>query len=236
MGSTSSLSSLGGSSGSTSASCRRTSTLARSDGGGAGSSRSSRGRTNSRIEVRSSIRFSKGVPVSAQARRRRSLFTASAMPDSALLMRCASSTTTRSQRRFRAACRSARRVSKPTRWTWAGVRHCTSRSWGVPRTGDSRSSGARRLLPLSQSGRRTCAGASGALRRPTSRNGCMNPEAVAAVMDGPMSRELLGSSVPGRLAYVGVDGDPGWYPSASSGTARRWWYARRRRVAGRTGR
>jgi hypothetical protein len=36
----------------------------------------------------------------------------------------------------------------------------------------------------------------------------MNREAVAAVMDRPISRELLGSSVPARLAYVGVDGDP----------------------------
>lgn len=36
----------------------------------------------------------------------------------------------------------------------------------------------------------------------------MNTEQVAAVMDKPISSELLGSSIPARLAYVGMDGDP----------------------------
>lgn len=36
----------------------------------------------------------------------------------------------------------------------------------------------------------------------------MDPQAVADVMSRPISEELLGSGIPARLAYVGVDGDP----------------------------
>ncbi len=36
----------------------------------------------------------------------------------------------------------------------------------------------------------------------------MNREDVAEVLAKPISQELLGSSIPARLAYVGVDGEP----------------------------
>lgn len=37
----------------------------------------------------------------------------------------------------------------------------------------------------------------------------MNPNDVAEVLAGPISQELLvGSSIPARFAYIGVDGDP----------------------------
>ena len=36
----------------------------------------------------------------------------------------------------------------------------------------------------------------------------MNQQDIADVMGRPISRELLGSSIPARVAYVGVDGDP----------------------------
>jgi Pyridoxamine 5'-phosphate oxidase len=36
----------------------------------------------------------------------------------------------------------------------------------------------------------------------------MDRQDVAAVMAKPISRELLGSSIPARFAYIGVDGDP----------------------------
>ena len=36
----------------------------------------------------------------------------------------------------------------------------------------------------------------------------MSREDVAEVLAKPISQELLGSSIPARLAYVGVDGEP----------------------------
>jgi len=36
----------------------------------------------------------------------------------------------------------------------------------------------------------------------------MNQHDVMAVLDEPLSRELLGSGIPARLAYTGLDGDP----------------------------
>jgi nitroimidazol reductase NimA-like FMN-containing flavoprotein (pyridoxamine 5'-phosphate oxidase superfamily) len=36
----------------------------------------------------------------------------------------------------------------------------------------------------------------------------MNRQAIADVLAKPISQELLGSSIPARLAYVGVDGGP----------------------------
>jgi hypothetical protein len=36
----------------------------------------------------------------------------------------------------------------------------------------------------------------------------MMPQDVAAVMEKPISQELLGSSIPARFSYVGLDGDP----------------------------
>ena len=36
----------------------------------------------------------------------------------------------------------------------------------------------------------------------------MTHEEIAEVLAKPISRELLGSSIPARLAYVGVDGGP----------------------------
>ncbi|WP_229070573.1 pyridoxamine 5'-phosphate oxidase family protein [Actinoplanes sp. DH11] len=36
----------------------------------------------------------------------------------------------------------------------------------------------------------------------------MNREDIAAVLDKPISRELLASSIPARLAYTGIDGAP----------------------------
>jgi hypothetical protein len=36
----------------------------------------------------------------------------------------------------------------------------------------------------------------------------MHPQDVTEVLAKPISRELLGSSIPARLAYVGVDGEP----------------------------
>ena len=36
----------------------------------------------------------------------------------------------------------------------------------------------------------------------------MDDDAVAEVMAKPISTELLGSSIPARLAYIGIDGDP----------------------------
>jgi nitroimidazol reductase NimA-like FMN-containing flavoprotein (pyridoxamine 5'-phosphate oxidase superfamily) len=36
----------------------------------------------------------------------------------------------------------------------------------------------------------------------------MNRNDVTEVLSKPISRELLGSSIPARLAYTGVDGDP----------------------------
>jgi hypothetical protein len=34
------------------------------------------------------------------------------------------------------------------------------------------------------------------------------PQDVAAVMEKPISQELLGSGIPARFSYVGLDGDP----------------------------
>jgi pyridoxamine 5'-phosphate oxidase-like protein len=45
----------------------------------------------------------------------------------------------------------------------------------------------------------------------------MNREDIAEVMARPISRELLESSIPARLAYVGVDGEPRVIPIAF------WW-------------
>lgn len=42
----------------------------------------------------------------------------------------------------------------------------------------------------------------------------MKREDVAEVMSKPISRELLESSIPARLSYVGVDGDPRVIPIA----------------------
>jgi hypothetical protein len=42
----------------------------------------------------------------------------------------------------------------------------------------------------------------------------MNREDVAEVLARPLSRELLGSSIPARLAYVGIDGAPRAIPIA----------------------
>jgi nitroimidazol reductase NimA-like FMN-containing flavoprotein (pyridoxamine 5'-phosphate oxidase superfamily) len=42
----------------------------------------------------------------------------------------------------------------------------------------------------------------------------MRREDVAEVLAGPISRELLGSSIPARLAYVDVDGEPRVIPIA----------------------
>jgi len=42
----------------------------------------------------------------------------------------------------------------------------------------------------------------------------MNREDVAEVLAKPISQELLGSSIPARLAYVGVDGEPRVIPIA----------------------
>jgi hypothetical protein len=42
----------------------------------------------------------------------------------------------------------------------------------------------------------------------------MEPDKIAEVMAQPISRELLASSIPARLAYVGVDGDPRVVPVA----------------------
>jgi hypothetical protein len=36
----------------------------------------------------------------------------------------------------------------------------------------------------------------------------MKPQDVEAVMEKPISQELLGSSIPARFSYVGLDGDP----------------------------
>jgi Pyridoxamine 5'-phosphate oxidase len=36
----------------------------------------------------------------------------------------------------------------------------------------------------------------------------MKPQDVAAVMEKPISQDLLGSSIPARFSYVGLDGDP----------------------------
>jgi hypothetical protein len=40
------------------------------------------------------------------------------------------------------------------------------------------------------------------------RGGFMNQRAVEEILGKPISVELLSSSIPARLAYVGVDGDP----------------------------
>lgn len=42
----------------------------------------------------------------------------------------------------------------------------------------------------------------------------MDANQVAEVLAKPLSRELLGSSIPARLAYTGVDGDPRVIPIA----------------------
>jgi nitroimidazol reductase NimA-like FMN-containing flavoprotein (pyridoxamine 5'-phosphate oxidase superfamily) len=42
----------------------------------------------------------------------------------------------------------------------------------------------------------------------------MNPEQVAAELAKPISAELLGSGIPARLAYVGLDGGPRVVPIA----------------------
>jgi hypothetical protein len=42
----------------------------------------------------------------------------------------------------------------------------------------------------------------------------MDRNDVTEVLDKPISRELLGSSIPARLAYTGVDGDPRVVPVA----------------------
>jgi general stress protein 26 len=42
----------------------------------------------------------------------------------------------------------------------------------------------------------------------------MNREEVAEVLAKPISQELLGSSIPARLAYVGIDGSPRAIPIA----------------------
>ncbi|WP_214402304.1 pyridoxamine 5'-phosphate oxidase family protein [Pseudonocardia lacus] len=46
----------------------------------------------------------------------------------------------------------------------------------------------------------------------------MDHHEVAEVLDKPISQELLGSSIPARLAYVGVDGAPRAIPIAFSWT------------------
>lgn len=42
----------------------------------------------------------------------------------------------------------------------------------------------------------------------------MNQDEVAGVLAKPISQELLGSSIPARLAYTGLDGDPRVVPVA----------------------
>lgn len=42
----------------------------------------------------------------------------------------------------------------------------------------------------------------------------MDSQTVADVMSAPISQELLGSGIPARFAYVGVDGDPRVIPIA----------------------
>jgi hypothetical protein len=42
----------------------------------------------------------------------------------------------------------------------------------------------------------------------------MDPDDVSEVMAKPISRELLSSSIPARLAYTGLDGDPRVIPIA----------------------
>ena len=53
----------------------------------------------------------------------------------------------------------------------------------------------------------------------------MNEADVAAVLAKPISQELLGSSIPARLAYVGVDGDPRVVPVGF------WWTGSRLVIA-----
>jgi hypothetical protein len=48
----------------------------------------------------------------------------------------------------------------------------------------------------------------------------MNEHAIADVLSKPLSRELLGSSIPARLAYVGVDGGPRAVPMGFLWTGR----------------
>jgi hypothetical protein len=48
----------------------------------------------------------------------------------------------------------------------------------------------------------------------------MKHDEVAAVLDKPISRDLLESSIPARLAYTGIDGDPRVVPVGSCGMAR----------------
>lgn len=42
----------------------------------------------------------------------------------------------------------------------------------------------------------------------------VNNRSLAEVMSKPLSQELLGSSIPARLSYIGVDGDPRVIPIA----------------------
>lgn len=53
----------------------------------------------------------------------------------------------------------------------------------------------------------------------------MNSHEVAEVMAKPISQELLGSSIPARFAYVGLDGDPRVVPVGF------WWNGRQLGVA-----
>jgi hypothetical protein len=53
----------------------------------------------------------------------------------------------------------------------------------------------------------------------------MNREQVAQVLAEPISQELLGSSIPARLAYVGVDGEPRAIPIGF------WWTGERVEMA-----
>jgi hypothetical protein len=47
----------------------------------------------------------------------------------------------------------------------------------------------------------------------------MDEHDIEAIMATPISQELLGSSIPARLAYTGIDGDPRVCPSGSCGPA-----------------
>ena len=65
----------------------------------------------------------------------------------------------------------------------------------------------------------------------------MKREEVAEVLAKPISRELLGSSIPARLAYVGIDGEPRVMPIAFLWTGRHVvaYTVRSRRRFGRCG-
>ena len=48
------------------------------------------------------------------------------------------------------------------------------------------------------------------------------PQGDLRLLETDLARELLGSSIPARLAFVATDGTPRVSPRGSSGTARRW--------------